>query len=384
MKILMLTDGVSPFVIGGMQKHSYYLAKHLLKNGIDVTLYHCIYEDNSKDINNEIMDYLNVNDSMKFQAKCFMFPKLKISIPGHYLIESYLYSKKLYNEIINEKKDFDFIYAKGFSAWYSIRKQNKLPKIGIQFHGLEMFQKASSFFNYLEKIIFRSSVKYNIRNANFIFSYGARIKEIHEKLGCRKDKMFIQHGGVPKENIIRNDEIKKIENKINFLFIGRNERRKGYIELRKALEILIDKKDFHFSFIGNIPINEKLISSKITYYGTIKNQDEYINIIDQNDVIVVPSISEGLPTVLLESMARGLVALATDVGAINEIVNKENGYLIEHSNPQEILNKMQEKIELPKQKILEKKQKAREIIYEKFNWENLSLEIIKFIKENKL
>ena len=131
MKILMLTDGVSPFVIGGMQKHSYYLAKHLLKNGIDVTLYHCIYEDNSKDINNEIMDYLNVNDSMKFQAKCFMFPKLKISIPGHYLIESYLYSKKLYNEIINEKKDFDFIYAKGFSAWYSIRKKNELTKIGI-------------------------------------------------------------------------------------------------------------------------------------------------------------------------------------------------------------------------------------------------------------
>ena len=83
-------------------------------------------------------------------------------------------------------------------------------------------------------------------------------------------------------------------------------------------------------------------------------------------------------------MARGLVALATDVGAINEIVNKENGYLIEHSNPQEILNKMEEIIELPKQKILEKKQKAREIIYEKFNWENLSLEIIKFIKENKL
>lgn len=384
MKILMLTDGVSPFVIGGMQKHSYYLAKHLLKNDIDLTLYHCIYEDNNIDINNKIMDYLNVNDSMKFQAKCFMFPKLKISIPGHYLIESYLYSKKLYNEIINEKKDFDFIYAKGFSAWYSIRKQNKLPKIGIQFHGLEMFQKASSFFNYLEKIMFRSSVKYNLRNANFIFSYGARIKEIHEKLGCRKDKMFIQHGGVPKGNIIRNNEIKKIKNKVHFLFIGRNERRKGYIELRKALEILIYKKDFHFSFIGEIPISQKLISSKITYYGTIKNQDEYINIIDKNDVIVVPSISEGLPTVLLESMARGLVALATDVGAINEIVNNENGYLIEHSNHQEILNKMEEIIELPKQKILVKKQKAREIIYEKFNWENLSLEIIKFIKENNL
>jgi glycosyltransferase involved in cell wall biosynthesis len=384
MRILMLTDGVSPFVIGGMQKHSFYLAKHLLKNGVDLTLYHCVYGKDNTNINKKLKSYLNVKDSMKFQAKCFRFPKLRISVPGHYVIESYLYSKKLYNEILNEKKDFDFIYAKGFSGWYSIRKKNKLPKIGIQFHGLEMFQKASTFFNYLEKIILRNPVKYNLRNANFVFCYGAKIKDLHEKLGCKNDKIFLQHGGVSKEHIIRNDEIKKINDKIRFLFIGRNERRKGYIELRKALEILKDKKDFHFSFIGDIPESQKLISSKITYYGIIKNQEKYLNIIDENDVIVVPSISEGLPTVLIETMARGLVALATDVGAINEIVNNENGYLIDHSNHLEIINKMEKIIELPKHKILEKKQKAREIINAKFDWENLSKELIKFIKENNL
>jgi hypothetical protein len=42
MKILLLTDGIFPFVMGGMQKHSYYLAKYLDKEVVDVTLAHCV------------------------------------------------------------------------------------------------------------------------------------------------------------------------------------------------------------------------------------------------------------------------------------------------------------------------------------------------------
>ena len=381
MKILMLTDGIYPFVIGGMQKHAYYLAKHLLLNDIDLTIYHCISENPNPKIDKDLKNSLGIKESMNFNSKCFKFPKFKISFPCHYLIESYKYSKTLYNEIIKEKKDFDFIYAKGFSGWYSIIKQNDLPNIGVQFHGLEMFQKSSSFLNYLEKIILRLPVKYNLRNANFIFSYGAKIKSLHEKIGCDPQKIFIQHGGISSDLIINKKQISN-NNKTHFLFIGRDERRKGYRELLKALKILVHKKNFHFSFIGEIPESQKLVSSKITYFGIIKNQDDYIKIIDKNDIIVVPSISEGLPTVLLESMARGLAALATDVGAINEIVNNENGYLIKHSNVEEIINVMEIYIDLPKSILFKKKIMALETVEKKFKWEKLSKEFLKFIKEN--
>lgn len=40
MTIALVTDGIYPYVIGGMQKHSFYLAKYLAKHGAKIQLYH--------------------------------------------------------------------------------------------------------------------------------------------------------------------------------------------------------------------------------------------------------------------------------------------------------------------------------------------------------
>ena len=42
MRIALLTDGIYPYVMGGMQRHSYYLAKYLARAGVHVDLYHFI------------------------------------------------------------------------------------------------------------------------------------------------------------------------------------------------------------------------------------------------------------------------------------------------------------------------------------------------------
>ena len=40
MRIALVTDGIYPYVMGGMQKHSYYLCKYLVKLGVEIDLYH--------------------------------------------------------------------------------------------------------------------------------------------------------------------------------------------------------------------------------------------------------------------------------------------------------------------------------------------------------
>ena len=40
MHILLLTDGIYPFVLGGMQKHSAILTEELIRKGIKITLVH--------------------------------------------------------------------------------------------------------------------------------------------------------------------------------------------------------------------------------------------------------------------------------------------------------------------------------------------------------
>lgn len=48
MRIALITDGIAPYVLGGMQKHSYYLAKYFAKNKVYVDLVH--YNDSNYNI----------------------------------------------------------------------------------------------------------------------------------------------------------------------------------------------------------------------------------------------------------------------------------------------------------------------------------------------
>ena len=59
-------------------------------------------------------------------------------------------------------------------------------------------------------------------------------------------------------------------------------------------------------FLGNVPGGEAV-------------RDEY----DKADVLVFPSLTEGLPRVVIEAMARGLPCVASDVGGIPELLEDE-------------------------------------------------------------
>ncbi|WP_411689990.1 glycosyltransferase family 4 protein [Acinetobacter indicus] len=56
------------------------------------------------------------------------------------------------------------------------------------------------------------------------------------------------------------------------------------------------------------------------------------------DLYIQPSRTEGLPRALIEAMARGLPAVATNVGGIPELLPSE--FLIPPNAPQELANKI--------------------------------------------
>jgi len=65
---------------------------------------------------------------------------------------------------------------------------------------------------------------------------------------------------------------------------------------------------------------------KITFIGNIDNTKEYLA---ASDVYVCSSLSEGFSNSILEAMAMGLPAVATDVGGNREaIVDNESGFLV--------------------------------------------------------
>ncbi|MBK6985379.1 MAG: hypothetical protein IPH32_11765 [Bacteroidetes bacterium] len=129
------------YVLGGMQKHSFYLAKYFSKNKIHVDLVH--YNDSKYNIN--VLEFFTEEERKYIHPIVLKFP-ISAKFPGHYVYKSYKYSCLAFDAIKDQLNTYDFIYTKGFTGWKLISEKHKghitCCKIGIKFHGYEMFQIA--------------------------------------------------------------------------------------------------------------------------------------------------------------------------------------------------------------------------------------------------
>jgi len=73
------------------------------------------------------------------------------------------------------------------------------------------------------------------------------------------------------------------------------------------------------------------LREKIFFRGEISEVDKFLN---ELDVLIIPSLSEGFPNVLLEAMAKKLVVVATGVGAAREVIKDGiDGFLVPPADP---------------------------------------------------
>ena len=373
MKIAFLTDGIPPYIIGGMQKHSLDLAKELVLNGMDVDLFHLVQKNEKIPSSNEVNKLIFSRNFSFNKVYCTNFPS-SIYFPGHYIWNSYKYSKWIFKLIKHDLEKYDFIYAKGFSAWKLLRiKRNKNLNIniGIKFHGYEMFQLPATLRVRLEYLLLKPFVIWINRNADYVFSYGGKITSIIKSIGVPDNKIIEIPSGIKSSWIRSKDEIPLVI-KHKLLFIGRNERRKAYLEICNAI-IKISNISLEFHFIGPFSENEKIYSTnhKIIYHGLIKDNLKKRNIIDQCDILLCPSYSEGMPNVILESMSRGLSIIASDVGAVSELVNCKNGVLLASNTSDDILNAIIKLLNLKSKDFLNMRFVSIDKIEKNFLWKKI-------------
>lgn len=377
MIIALLTDGIFPHVIGGMQRHSFYLAKYLAAAGVEVDLYHTIPNEQK----GSTLEGFSDAEKKNIRSIVIEFPRFG-QTPGHYIRESYEYSKRIVAELSKQRKP-DFIYVKGFAGWELLNKKSfgeKFPPIGLNFHGYEMFQKQASLNSWFQsKLLLRSPVLFNVKHADFLFSYGGKITEIILNLGISKNKIIEIPTGISADWI--NEHPSATSSTKRFVFVGRYERRKGIQELTTVLKKIIPKhKEFEFHFVGEIPISKQFRSAQITYHKAIHDSTQLQSLLRKMDVLVCPSFSEGMPNVILEGMASGLAIIATDIGATAVLVKKSNGWLIQPGDKSELQNKMEEVIAMDGKGLDCLKNEAVKLAKEKFLWEQIAVKTLESIR----
>jgi glycosyltransferase involved in cell wall biosynthesis len=381
MRIALLTDGISPYVIGGMQRHSFYLAKYFAKNKVYVDL----FQFNQSSLNIEILECFEEEEKKYINSFVIPFPKPG-RLPGHYIYESYIYSKKIFDIIKTTLNQYDFIYAKGFSGWKLIQEKNKglqCPPIGTNFHGYEMFQEpANKISSKSKKIIINYFTQKILDNSDYVFSYGGMITDILIEVANVSKKKIIEIPSAIENKWLLN-EVKQKNPIPNFLFIGRFDERKGLKELNSVLSNLLKNKEleFKFQFIGPIINEAKIFHAKIEYLGEIRDDSNIKKNLEKSDVIVCPSYSEGMPNVIMEAMANKMAVIASDVGAVNLLVNEQNGLLISPKNTIELKSAILLYLKLDKVKLSEQQNNSYEIIKTKFLWDEIILTTISKIKK---
>lgn len=329
MRWLVLTDGISPFELGGMQKHSYNLVRQLVLHGESVVLVHCLTGNKPLPSEVDVRKGLGLESQSALEVITLRFPS-QGNLPGHYIKESYAYSAVTYQKLKDRVPEFDVIFAQGFSAWKWIELKSrgaKLPPIVNHFHGLEMFQKAFGWKSKLQQWMLKGVTRWNIAHADATISLGGRINGLLAKQGIPARQILTLSSGID-ESWFTEIPVER-DNKIKMLFVGRFERRKGLKELIKAYKSLSKQRnDIQLSIAGPIPDHLKDKQSGIVYFGSINDEEQMKRIMDEHHVLVAPSISEGMPTVILEGMARGMAIVCADVGANQIMVDGENGWLM--------------------------------------------------------
>lgn len=378
MRIALLTNGIFPYVVGGMQKHSFYLCKHLAQSGIDVDLYHTS-QQNQYDIGQ--LELFTDEERQNIHSTVIDFPNPG-RLPGHYLRASHLYSERIW-DAFRMRPPVDFIYSKGLTGWKFIEEKRKganLPPIGNKSHGYEMFQRPPSLKLRLQNRLLQPAFRYNALNSDHIFSYGGKITEIlTQQIGVARTRIIEIPTGIDSSWITPHTTPPNFPRK--FVFIGRAERRKGIEELTKVLAEISSKVDFQFDFIGPTPRNKRIISPNINYHGTQTKTEFIQKTLRSADVLVCPSYSEGMPNVILEGMASGCTIIATDVGAIRQMVSPDNGWLIPPANSQALRDAIQSSIDTPTHALLRMKQRSIEAVSSKFRWDRIARQTIANIND---
>ena len=212
------------------------------------------------------------------------------------------------------------------------------------------------------------------------------IQELENLTGIPHEKItYIPFGTSVEETNMTNQTNQSWE----LLAIGRLIPKKGFHILIEACDILKRRqRGVRCVIVGDgpeLPRLKTLVAKaqldRWVFFAGEKNYDDYLSLLKPHRILVQPSIiaesgdHDGVPSVILDAMARGLMVIGTRVGGIPEAIRDgENGLLIPPNDPEALANCIERLIVNPEvfRKI---SPAARSTILQYYNSENSSREM---------
>jgi glycosyltransferase involved in cell wall biosynthesis len=375
MRILICAALFQPH-IGGYEKNIEILAKRLVKSGHEVDILTC-------NTNNSYA----YEGSVKEQYLITRLPTWNL-LNGAYPVPSLsMKTLRMLKRVFDYKYDVVITQTRFFVTsllGYLISDIKRIPLIAVErgtCHSVvqnKVVGLINKLYDHTVGTLIVKSAKVNVgvsqAAADFVKHLGGKARVIYNGIECDRGRTEITINPVKERYII---------------FVGRLIYAKGVQDLIEAFAILIkERKDLRLRIVGDGNYYQELIKqrnqlpyddwNKVTFYGERK---DVIDLLEEADIFVNPSYSEGLPTSVMEAASVGLPIIATDVGGTREIIkNGESGLLIKPGQPKMIAGAI--KVLLHDERYAKVMgMRAKITVMAKFNWDYITHQYQSLLKE---
>ena len=283
--------------------------------------------------------------------------------------------------------DINLIQTHGYKSntiGFFLKLLCRVPWIGFA-HGFIEESRKLRFYNRIERSV--------LRRADRVVAVSDSMKTLLTRHRVTAQRIRVIHNAIDPTEAVPSASGNEIRKRYGLTsgqkvigVIGRLSREKGQLIFLRAMEkaarglpsvkaLIIGDGQDRAMLEGFC--REKGLSEHVMFLG---HQERIANYYQVLDLLVLPSLSEGLPNTVLEAMSFGVPVLATAVGGVPEIIQNGNGMIVPPNDPEALAERM---IELLRDNALRQAigMKGKNSLYPRFAPDNRARQIVSLYEE---
>ncbi|KSU82079.1 Glycosyltransferase involved in cell wall bisynthesis [Fictibacillus enclensis] len=333
---------------------------------------------------------------------------LQTIVESNYMNDKYLLqyidiqnNRRFFNHIRNIQKKYEadlYYFTISQSLFGNIRDMiilrtllNKKKKVIIHYHG-GYYKTLYGKMNILQKKINKSLIS----KIDTMVALSEGLKKLFvDVISPEKVKVcenYVENSSISHETEF-NQKINSLisKPKLNVLYLSNFIKTKGYMDVLKAASNLKDNS-FVFHFAGAFFneedkkeffnfVNKNDLQNIVEYHGVVKG-DKKKHLLMLADIFTLPTYypNEGQPISIIEAMSNGLTIITTHHAGIPDIVNENNGFIVDPMSPSAISNCLDQLVK-NREKLVDFAKNNRKVVLENYQEEHYIKRLDKIFDE---